>query len=162
MHLFSVGEKKIVRPQELKAYSKFSKLLFKLMLELRLSDQRVASSTTLRQNLFEVWYKQAQEIIAWDNIPTDNAWRWCAHQTTWCNKDSGTEHGIKIKKKEQRKNIFALAFIFLYTIKCVSVCLSKKWLIIISALLVSTEMPQPSCRLLLDEENAIKTSSEFY
>lgn len=43
-----------------------------------------------------------------------------------------------------------------------SACLSKKWLIIISALLVSTEMPQPSCRLLLDEENAIKTSSAFY
>lgn len=62
-----------------------------------------------------------------------------------------------------KQNDASVSWIFLtQSVAGALVCLSKKWLIIISALLVSAETPQPSCRLLLDEENAIKTSSAFY
>lgn len=71
------------------------------------------------------------------------------HQMKWC------------KRLWERASSFCSIF-FTQSRARASACLSKKWLIIISALLVSTEMPQPSCRLLLDEENAIKTSSAFY
>ena len=81
-----------------------SSISLKLMLKLCLSDQSVASYTKWYQNLFEVWYKQAQEIIAWDNISTDNGVCRRAHQTKWCNKDFGSKHCIKTKKKKQPKH----------------------------------------------------------
>lgn len=43
-----------------------------------------------------------------------------------------------------------------------SECLSKKLLIITSPTLLSEEMPDPSCILVLDEKNAIKMSTTFY